>query len=853
MNDGRFPLRSRLPRLLRPIASLPVVAAGFGTLVLGGSAAQGAQLDQVGVPFCSGDGCPCGNESADSGCGNDGFDLDPTTGGLLSTQGTADVVADDLEVMASGLAPGALSVMFMGSPASSVRNGDGLLCIGAGTTGLFRFPVTVADARGTATFGSIVQESQTFGPGGTGALVAGDTRSFQVFYRDAAGPCGAAFNSTNGVTVTFVEPEAQRPTELEIGGRPLAEFPHFERVDAINEGDTLYLTLDGTPLAQAVGTTVDLFVVADKSAAEWAQDPSLVDARGSSQSFTILGGPAAAAIATLDAGTLQGTPSPGPDGDRVGIAYDLVVDVDRDGLLGPGDIVDGGGDAPALIIARDTVAPGQHAVTDLLYNGGVFLRQKIYYPSDIATLGQLPLVIVSHGNGHDYRWYDYIGNHLASYGYVVMSHQNNTGPGIESASRTTLTNTDEFLGNLDTIAGGALQGHVNARRIGWIGHSRGAEGIARAYQRISEGDYVPNFFHTSDIRILSSMAPTIFLGFQLSNPRGVPFHLFTGSADDDVNGSAGASHIVHSFILHERAEGERLVTALHGAGHGVFHSGGGNRVADGPCLLTFNETHQIVRAHFLALMAHYLRDEPGVKDFFWRQYESFSPIGRPVSPCITVNQEYRDGPLAGNFVIDDFQSEPDTALASSGAEVTFDLLSFEEGRLVDSDSTMTGGLGNSFNGMTRIKGVLDDSGGIAFSWNSPSFLRYELPIDHQDISGGQFVSFRATQMTREPETTAALEDLTFNVTLEDSLGRSSTINIGAYGGGIEEPYQRTGSGGGAGWSNEFETIRIRLTDFTMDGTALDLTDIAYVQFDFGGPGASPVGFIGFDELQITAR
>ena len=166
---------------------------------------------------------------------------------------------------------------------------------------------------------------------------------------------------------------------------------------------------------------------------------------------------------------------------------------------------------------------------------------------------------------------------------------------------------------------------------------------------------------------------------------------------------------------------------------------------------------------------------------------------------------------------------------------------------------MTGGNGDPFNGMTRIKGNLDMSRGITFRWDSPSFLRFELPADRRDLSGGQFVSFRATQVTREPETVAALEDLTFDVTLTDTAGRASTINIGVFGGGVEEPYQRAGGGVGAGWSNEFETLRIRLTDFTLDGTALDLTDIAHVQFDFGEPGSSPVGYIGFDELHVTAR
>lgn len=59
---------------------------------------------------------------------------------------------------------------------------------------------------------------------------------------------------------------------------------------------------------------------------------------------------------------------------------------------------------------------------------GFRLGEDLYYPTNIATMGRLPLVIIGHGNGHDFRWYDHIGNHLASYGYIVMSHDNDTGP-----------------------------------------------------------------------------------------------------------------------------------------------------------------------------------------------------------------------------------------------------------------------------------------------------------------------------------------------------------------------------------------------------------------------------------------
>ena len=96
-----------------------------------------------------------------------------------------------------------------------------------------------------------------------------------------------------------------------------------------------------------------------------------------------------------------------------------------------------------------------------------------------------------------------------------------------------------------------------------------------------------------------------------------------------------------------------------------------------------------------------------------------------------------------------------------------------------------------------------------------------------------------------------LEDLIFTVTLADDAGQSSSIGIGVYGGGIEEPYQRGGFGTGSGWQNEFETIRIRLDDFQRNGQALDLQNLRSVRFEFGSVHGSPEGRLAFDDIEFV--
>ena len=130
-------------------------------------------------------------------------------------------------------------------------------------------------------------------------------------------------------------------------------------------------------------------------------------------------------------------------------------------------------------------------------------------------------------------------------------------------------------------------------------------------------------------------------------------------------------------------------------------------------------------------------------------------------------------------------------------------------------------------------------------------MKFGLPADHADVRPYRYVSFRACQCTRDPANDVFLGDQELEVGLVDKSGASSFIGIGAYGGGIEAPYQRTGCGTGAGWGNEFETIRIRLEDFTRNGAPIDLSKIDWIELRCGPAFGSKEGKIGFDDLELT--
>ncbi|MBX3462154.1 MAG: hypothetical protein KF830_03210 [Planctomycetes bacterium] len=700
---------------------------------------------------------------------------------------------------------------------------------------------------------------------------------FAALSLDPGAPSG--FVVSNNVELTSVA----RP---QLAGNPLLAYPFFEHVAAINRQAPVSLGVDPR-LGYVAGKTADVYVVAARTAAQWDANPTLVDVRGAPQAVAFPAGATTIQQNTflLDGGALPGPSEAAGSGDpRIGVGYDVVVDFGQDGQFDADvDLIDGYGDEAGFYVCRNltfgaiktNTGRGPYPVSTLLYSGGSFLGQKTYYPTNIAVLGQLPLVVVSHGNGHDYQWYDHIGFHLASYGYVVMSHQNNTVPGSHTAAASTIANTNYILANQAVIGGGVLNGRIDGSRIVWIGHSRGADGVVRAYDQLWRGVVTPANFTIGDIVLVSSMAPVDFGGWagvspilggtgNGSHPHDANFHLWVAQADSDVHGCADAAQ-VYWYALHERATAKRQTISMYGVGHGDLHDGTGGAFASGPALIGRATTHEIMRGYLLALVSHHVRGDVPSRDYLWRQYERFRPVGAPTSAGVTVNLTIRDDAATGKYVIDDFQDQSFASpnLATSGANVAIGVQAFVEGRADDANDDFTNSINDPFNGFTYDSfsgnaAYRTDSFACVFSFDGAGSysLAYDLTTAfvRPRFSDFTHLSFRAAQASRHPLTTAMLGDLTFSVSLEDELGNQGTIQIGAYGGGIEEPYQRNSDptcGTGSGWNSEFETIRIRLTDFQNNGSGLDLSRVRRVVFRFGPAHGSAQGRIALDEIELV--
>ncbi|MEO1007669.1 MAG: GC-type dockerin domain-anchored protein [Planctomycetota bacterium] len=638
------------------------------------------------------------------------------------------------------------------------------------------------------------------------------------------------------------------PIATQLAGIPLGEYPWFEYTRAFNAGQTVQLAIDPDRFPSIFGETGDIYIVAAKSEAEWAGDPSLVDVRAGGpqeHTFDALGISSAAVL-------LDGSAAlPAGDGLAIGRGYDVVVDVDRDGVLGDGDFIDGLGlvrpDENGFSVFVDLTTPGPLTPTmiDTSVSAGVI---RLNYPAEIATEGPLPLCVIIHGGGHDYRWYDYLQDHLSSWGWVSISGRND----FSGTGNSPLRYTDAIIAQQGTVAGGVLDGLIDTSRIFWIGHSLGGREICIGAERLHRGLFTPANYTQDDIVMLSSIAANSIgdFGSLDADPGPLPFHMIWGSADGDRSGAPDVQAV--PFRHYDRATSTKLSTYIHGADHNDFNCCGFNNFTGPPATeIGRDEAQRIAKAIWIALAKIYGEGETDAIDYLTRQWESFRPL--TVSSGTTVVHMYRPDPDAdGSVVIDDFQTNPSTATSSSGGTVSLTVSNAEELRLMDGGGGFTWQPTDPANGMTYAWLTRDFSRGLVFDYmNTGRSIEFEVPAVLRDVSALDHLSFRACQGTRHPNTTAELEDLTFTVSLIDGSGASSAIHIGAYGGGIEEVYQRSGSGTGTGWQNEFETIRIRLTDFLAEGAGVDLSDVAAVRFDFGPSFGSDLGRLGLDEVEFT--
>lgn len=210
------------------------------------------------------------------------------------------------------------------------------------------------------------------------------------------------------------------------------------------------------------------------------------------------------------------------------------------------------------------------------------VRGRVWYP---AGGGNYPTLFIAHGNHEittpSYLGYGYLGEYLASHGYVVVSVEQNACNMLSNendARAVLLLKHISILLDYNDRKGNLLYGKIDEDNLAIAGHSRGGEMVATAYLFNDYDRYPENgvirFQYGFSIKSLIAIAPTVNQykpadhSVEIEN---VNYLLLHGAADRDVTDFMGMSQYENVSFT---GDGDYIKSALYiaGANHGQFNS-----------------------------------------------------------------------------------------------------------------------------------------------------------------------------------------------------------------------------------------------------------------------------------------
>ena len=237
---------------------------------------------------------------------------------------------------------------------------------------------------------------------------------------------------------------------------------------------------------------------------------------------------------------------------------------------GPGQEVEAGTVDLSAYMSRDTGGLVGNFV-DVYWDydlSQVPMEGRVWYPADGEAC---PVLFIAHGNHEistdSYLGYAYLGEYLASHGYVVVSVNQNACNMLigENDGRAVLLL--EHIGLLLGYAqdeGNPLYGRLDSGNIAIAGHSRGGEMVATAYlfngyDRYPENGAIRFDYHYT-IRSIIALAPTVNQYKPADHSvelEDVNYLLLHGAADRDVSSFMGIYRpkgLPQDRVVHSRGQ-----------------------------------------------------------------------------------------------------------------------------------------------------------------------------------------------------------------------------------------------------------------------------------------------------------
>jgi len=302
------------------------------------------------------------------------------------------------------------------------------------------------------------------------------------------------------------------------------------------------------------------------------------------------------------------------------------------------------------------------------------LAGRIWYPKEGK---HCPVLFIIHGNHYfttqSYLGYEYLGEYLASHGYVVVSVDENFCNGDifgnlteENDARAILLL--ENIGNVlryNEEEKNPLYGKINEDQIAIAGHSRGGEAVAiAAYFNTLKNypeDGMIDFHYHYPIKSVIAIAPSVdqYLPVDRSvELTDINYLLLQGANDQDISVFMGLKQYNNIFFTGEE-DYFKSYLYIAGANHGQFNSRWGkydrnypfNEILNVENLLPKKQQQSILKIFTKKFLDVTLLGQDGQKDLFY-QVQGY----RDILPETVYIQGYMD---SSYDVVCDFEEDLD--------------------------------------------------------------------------------------------------------------------------------------------------------------------------------------------------
>jgi Chlorophyllase enzyme len=661
--------------------------------------------------------------------------------------------------------------------------------------------------------------------------------------------------------------------KIPISGRSVSGAPYFQYADTFTVGENVYGGLDpGIVDPNNLSKRCALYVIQSKDDPTWNVDNSL-------SHLPVLGGNPSVQKVTLQPGCMNMNKHLLWSNANIPGEYDIIADfgnntpdaatfVNDDQYNTPLDMIDGYF-VPGFRIVEDpgtmtqwanagtwhydeTIVnamglTGSPTITDessSYFTPGGFvptartirMQARVFYPTDVAGVtdpsqisnvnANYPLIVIVHGNGHEFADYNFLLSHFAKNGFIAVSiNCKFLSGGVLQHGMHGLGRAEALFKHLEVIF--AKFGTKAQNNIGIMGHSRGGEAVLKAARLNNTGGLGYNF------NAIMSLAPTDQYGSEvLAGAWTKPYFVLFGSRDGDISGAiytAGYTVPQTGFALWDRANGsEKTMAFVYLATHNGFVTDNHDAPWDGEAIASMlpPATQQAVtQAYMNAYFRMKLKNEPIWKGMFTGEW-------KPASVSSTAAQVFMQFQDTGTRTVDKFDGVINWQASTIGGTVSAIGLPInpDEGKLRTLD-------GHSPH----------DSQGLKIQWdNNTDAVEFSIPNAQKDVSGFTHISVRITQKDASASNPVSL-DQNMRISLKDGANNERAVRVSSFC-RIPFPDQRANVNNR---KSAMVSVRIPLKSYTIvcaGQVQVNLTDITTLALKFS---ENSTGEILIDNIEFT--